>query len=74
MEKIPEEVVEYILSFMFSKCTKCSNIYHFSELTANYILFEYKTVFDDDYGREKFVIYEKICNDCKWELGLFMLT
>lgn len=74
MENIPEAIVEYILSFIFVKCSKCSTNYHFSEITSNYKMFEYKSVFDDDYGMDHFIVYERICNDCKWELGLFMFV
>lgn len=73
-QQLPEDVVEYIISFMFGSCNHCSALYHYRDLTSNYSVIEYKTVFNDDYGFQNFLVFERICNDCKWELGLFMLT
>lgn len=68
---IPTEIIEHIISFCFSRCKECSMHYHFTELTKKYVLFEYRSVFHDDYGFENYKIYDIICNDCKWKLGLF---
>ena len=73
MQNIPEDIVQHIMEFLFAKCNHCSMLYHYSELIKNFTLFKYKSVFDDDYGMGHFIIYEYICNDCKWKLGHFMI-
>ena len=64
MNYIPPELVNYIINYSFGKCYKCNKIYNYKNLKSNFKLKKYRTVFDDDYDLEPFIIYYRICDNC----------
>ena len=61
---IPKDIVIYISSFIFGICDKCKESKHFPDIISNYRIQVLKTVFDDDYGFEEYIIYKLICKNC----------
>lgn len=70
MERIPKDVVEQIISFSCGRCDCCKKSFHFKYLSSNYSVAEYNENIRNKKGVRKFIIYEKICPDCKWIVGL----
>ena len=63
--KIPEDVVNLIIEFAFGNCEKCKKYIHFSNLTRNCRIFEYRSVFHDDYwSYDNIFNFNIICNEC----------
>ncbi len=62
---IPEEIINYILTFIIDTCQKCKKTYHKDYLINKCRIFEYRTVFDDYFSNEKEVFYFRcICKPC----------
>lgn len=52
---INEDIVNIILSFIFTKCDFCKKSTYYEELIQDCIIYEEK---------KYFVIYDKVCIDC----------
>lgn len=66
--RIPEDVVTYIMEFVFDYCDKCTNLTHISNIHFNYTEVEYRTIFDDDYYDPPIRVYRVICSSCISEI------
>ena len=65
MNKLPNELIDYIISYMFSDCEHCLKKTYYLDLQKNVIINKYRHIFDDDYYLPKESIFFKvICN--KW--------
>lgn len=62
---IPYELIDHIISYLFSDCNHCLKKTHYTELQKNVIINKYRHIFDDDFNlpRES-VFFNIICNKC----------
>lgn len=62
---IPSEIIEKIIEYKFGKCEKCKKYTHFDELTKNCRIFEYRSVFHDDFwSYDNIYNFDLICEKC----------
>lgn len=61
---IPEELVSYIIDFLFGTCNNCNTLTHRSDLYFDFIEVEYRTIFDDDYYDPPVKVHPVICASC----------
>lgn len=63
--KLPCEIVEKIIEFGFDRCEKCKKQTHFTELTKDCRIFEYRSVFHDDFwSYDNIFNFNIICKRC----------
>jgi len=65
MEKIPDELIKHIYSFLYAECNHCLKKTYVNDLQRNVIINKYKHLFDDDYymPRES-VFFKLLCLKC----------
>jgi len=64
MNILPEDIVEYICTFLFGTCWMCSQKKYCCDLTFDLQIQEYRTVFDDEFGFETIFTIPSICDTC----------
>jgi len=63
---IPNDLILIIKDYVFGKCSKCNKKYEFWELNRNCIIYQYFSIFEEDYNMQKNPKrYKFICNKCK---------
>lgn len=68
MKYISKDLYKRILDFSFTTCEKCNINKHYTEIINDCYLYEYLTVFDDNFNIQKPILYYKIlCKICKNE-------
>lgn len=71
MDTLPEDIVTHICTFLFGRCWMCSKSVHYSVLTFDLKIREYRTVFDDEFGFETLFTIPIICDGCTSNLSTF---
>lgn len=62
---IPDEIINTIITFCFGECEKCKEIIHFSKLTKNCRMFEYRNAFHDDFwSYDNIYNFNLVCEYC----------
>ena len=74
MKRLPSDIVDHIKSYLFGKCWLCSKMKHCSELKFDYKMYEYRSVFDDEYGFEALLTIPLICDICILTLNNFEMS
>jgi len=74
LSNLPSDISKYIMKYLFSNCDYCNHITHYTKLKYNYKITEYKTIFDNNYGFESFIVFDKLCDDCSNSLEYSMLS
>lgn len=65
MNKLPNELIDYIISYVFAECNHCLKKTYYLDLQKSVVINKYRHIFDDDYYLPKESIFFKIiCNKC----------
>lgn len=65
MNNLPNELIDYIISYLFIYCDHCLKMTHFSDIQKKVIINKYRHIFDDDYHLPKeSIFFNIICNKC----------
>jgi hydrogenase maturation factor HypF (carbamoyltransferase family) len=68
INKLPYDLHFLLLEFFSGKCNKCNHEYCYNELNHNCVIFQYYSVFDEDYYFQKNPQkFKYLCNTCKKE-------
>ena len=63
---IPNDLIPIIKDYLLKKCSKCKKKCEFWELNKNCIIYQYYSLFDEDYYMQKNPKkFKYLCNNCK---------
>jgi hypothetical protein len=69
LKKLPNEIVNYIESYVYINCEECRKKYVESEGRKDITTIYYRAIFDDDFPFPRIYKYHKfICNYCLCKL------
>jgi len=68
-KKLPNDLKEFIKTFIFDKCEHCKFINYYWDLHLNVTFYEYITIFSDIWDdcyifKKNFIKFDKICHYC----------
>lgn len=68
INKLPFELNNLILDFCCGECNKCNKTFSHDQLNFNCVIFQYYSVFEEDYYFQKNPQkYKYLCTHCKKE-------